>query len=77
MRFSVCVHLRVCFLPLLSGVHWALNITDSLLTTLRFSPKAGVGQQGGGKDLLAFHLGSWWIQSLATRWRLDVDKAKC
>lgn len=77
MGFSVCVHLRGCFLILLSSVHWALNITDSSLSTLHFIPNVGVGQQGGGKDLLAFHLGSWWIQSLATRWRLDVDKAKC
>lgn len=44
---------------------------------LHVIPKLGVGQQSGGKDLFAFHLGSWWIQSLATRWRLDVDKAKC
>lgn len=45
--------------------------------TSHFIPKLGAGQQGGLKDLFAFHLGSWWIQSLATRWRLDIDKAKC
>jgi hypothetical protein len=31
----------------------------------------------GPVELLAFQLGSWRIQSLATRWRPHVDKAKC
>lgn len=73
---SVCVHLGGCLI-LLSSVHRALNSIDSSLVTLHFIPKLGVGQPSGRKDLFAFHLGSWWIQSLATRWRLDVDKAKC
>lgn len=77
MSFSVCACLRGCFWSLLTGVTLGSKHRDSLLMTLHFIPKVGVGQQGGGKDLFAFHLGSWWIQSLATRWRLDIDKAKC
>lgn len=76
MHFLVCVRLCGRFLILLGGVHWTLTIESSLMT-LHPIPQVGVGRQGGRKDLFAFHLGSWWMQSLATRWQLDVDKAKC
>lgn len=74
---SVCMTLSGCFWRLLTGVTLGSKHIDSSLMTLHFIPKVGVGQPGGWKDLFAFHLGSWWIQSLATRWPRDVDKAKC
>ena len=66
-----------CFCSLLTGVTLGSKHIDSSLRPLHRIPKVGVAQQGGRKDLFAFHLGSWWVQSLATRGRPDVDKAKC
>jgi len=66
-----------CFWSLLTGVTLGSKHIDSSLRPLHLIPRIGVGQQGGRKDLFAFHPGSWWIQSLATRGRPDVDKAKC